>query len=198
MMAAFQPRGVRLPERKERVNERIRAREIRVIGADGAQLGIMIPQQALDLAREAGLDLVEVAATSVPPVCRIMDYGRFLYEQRKKEHAAKRKQKQITVKEVKFRPRTDEHDYVFKKNHIIRFLNDGDKVKATVIFRGRENAHLDIGLKILDRIRGELQDICMVETPPRKEGSILHMILAPRKGAASAAARPAETPKARG
>ena len=197
-MAAFQPRGVRLPERKERVNERIRAREIRVIGADGAQLGIMIPQQALDLAREAGLDLVEVAATSVPPVCRIMDYGRFLYEQRKKEHAAKRKQKQITVKEVKFRPRTDEHDYVFKKNHIIRFLNDGDKVKATVIFRGRENAHLDIGLKILDRIRGELQDICMVETPPRKEGSILHMILAPRKGAGSPAARPAETPNARG
>jgi translation initiation factor IF-3 len=99
---------------------------------------------------------------------------------------------------VKFRPRTDEHDYVFKKNHIIRFLNDGDKVKATVIFRGRENVHLDIGLRILDRIRGELQDICMVETPPRKEGSILHMILAPRKGAGSAAARPAETPKARG
>jgi len=199
-MAAFQSRGMmRLPERKERINDRIRAREIRVIGEDGAQLGIMPPQQALDIARQAGLDLVEVAPNSAPPVCRIMDYGRFLYEQRKKEHAAKRKQKQFALKEVKFRPRTDEHDYLFKKNHIVRFLQDGDKVKATVIFRGRENVHLDIGMRVLNRLREELQEICTVEVLPRKEGSILHMILAPRKGAgAPAPPRPQERPSPRG
>jgi translation initiation factor IF-3 len=180
---------MRLPERRERVNERIRAREIRVIGADGTQLGIMPPPQALEIAREAGLDLVEVAPNSAPPVCRIMDYGRYLYEQRKKEHAAKKKQKQFALKEVKFRPRTDEHDYVFKRNNIQRFLQDGDKVKATVIFRGRENVHIDIGMRILDRLRDELQDYGQVETAPRKEGSILHMILAPKKGAGTPATR---------
>src|SRR5215813_9567126 len=198
-MAAFMPRGgIRLPERKERVNEKIRAREIRVIGEDGSQLGIMTPQQALDIARQATLDLVEVAPNSVPPVCRIMDYGRYLYEQRKKEHAAKKKQKQITLKEVKFRPRTDEHDYTFKKNNIVRFLQDGDKVKATVIFRWREKAHLEIGLRILNRLREEVQEMGMVEIPPRKEGSILHMIIAPKKGAgAPAPPRPTTPPPPR-
>lgn len=197
-MAAFRPGMARLPERKERVNERIRAREIRVIGEDGSQLGIMSPGQALDMARSSGLDLVEVSPNSAPPVCRIMDYGRFLYDQRKKEHAAKRKQKQFSVKEVKFRPRTDEHDYVFKKNNIERFLRSGDKVKATVIFRGRENVHVQNGMRILDRLRGELEEICTVETHPRKEGSILHMILSPKKGisppkppASASARRPA-------
>lgn len=200
-MAAYQP-GNRLPERKERVNDKIRARELRVIGAEGEQLGIMLPADALAKARAEGLDLVEVSPNSVPPVCRIMDYGRFLYDQRKKEHQAKRKQKQFVVKEIKFRPRTDEHDYAFKRNNIERFLKEGDKVKATVVFRGRENVHVDRGRRILDRLRGELLEVGIIETEPRKEGSMMHMIIAPKKGAGaaptSAPASPPAPPQAQG
>jgi translation initiation factor IF-3 len=180
-MRPFQGQGPRPPERKERVNDRIRAKEIRVIDDEGKQLGVMIPQLALDLAKERGFDLVEVSPTAVPPVCRIMDYGQFLYERKKKEHAAKRKQKQFKVKEIKFRPKTDEHDYQFKLKNIIRFLGEGDKVKATIIFRGRENFHQDIGFRILDRLKNELGEAGAVEVPPRKEGSLLHMIIAPKK-----------------
>ncbi len=180
-MRPFQGQGPRLPERKERVNDRIRAKEIRVIDEQGNQLGVMIPQLALDLARERGYDLVEVSPTAVPPVCRIMDYGQFLYERKKKEHAAKRKQKVFRVKEIKFRPKTDEHDYQFKLKNIMRFLTEGDKVKATIIFRGRENFHQDIGFRILERLRSELNETGIIEVPPRKEGSLLHMIIAPKK-----------------
>ncbi len=126
------------------MNDRIRAREIRVIDADGAQLGVITPQDALRKAREQNLDLVEISPSAVPPVCRIMDYGKFLYEQEKKDRAAKKHQKQIVLKEVKFSVNVDEHDYVTKRNHVLRFLSDGDKVKASLRFRGREMAHQNL------------------------------------------------------
>jgi translation initiation factor IF-3 len=163
------------------VNQRIRAREVRVIGADNEQLGIMPPQEALKVAVERGLDLVEVAPTANPPVCRIMDYGKYLYQLNKKLHEAKKHQKNITVKEVKFRPNTDEHDYEFKKNHIIRFLKQGDKVKATVFFRGREIVHQSIGRALLDRLVEELTDVGAVEAKPKMEGPHLTAIFAPKK-----------------
>jgi translation initiation factor IF-3 len=175
-------------EKKLRVNEKIRTREVRVIGQDGAQLGIMSPDQALRIAQEGGLDLVEVSPDAVPPVCRILDYGKYRYQLNKKAQEAKKKQKVIQVKEVKFRPKTDEHDYEFKKNNIIRFLNKGKKVKATVIFRGRENMHRDIGYKILGRLRQEVGEFGVVETEPRQEGPFLDMILAPKKWSGQAAA----------
>jgi translation initiation factor IF-3 len=164
-----------------RVNQRIRAREVRVIGADNEQLGIMPPQEALKVAVENGLDLVEVAPTANPPVCRIMDYGKYLYQLNKKLHEAKKHQKNITVKEVKFRPNTDDHDYDFKKNHIIRFLKQGDKVKATVFFRGREIVHQNIGRALLDRLVEELMDIGTVEAKPKMEGPHLTAIFSPKK-----------------
>jgi translation initiation factor IF-3 len=161
------------------MNERIRAREIRVIGADGEQLGIMTPQDATRKAREQDLDLVEISATAVPPVCRIMDYGKFLYEQEKKERAAKKNQKQIVLKEVKFSVNVDEHDYVTKRNHVFRFLNDGDKVKASLRFKGREMAHQNLGRKVLERLINEVGDKGVVEFRPRMEGNTVHVILAP-------------------
>src|SRR5690606_18710959 len=133
----------RSPRRDDRtrVNERIRVREVRVIDETGEQLGIMPPQEGLRIAREKGLDLVEISASAQPPVCRIMDFGRYSYEQQKRARSARKHQKTIELKEIKFRPKVDEHDYQFKKKHIERFLADGDKVKATIFFRGRENAH---------------------------------------------------------
>ena len=139
-----------------------------MIGADGTQLGIMTPEQALRLAQEQALDLVEVSPESAPPVCRILDYGKYRYQINKKAQEAKKKQRIIQVKEVKFRPKTDEHDYDFKRNNIIRFLSKGKKVKATVIFRGRENQHRDIGYRILSRIRQEVSDYGIVESEPRQ------------------------------
>ncbi len=161
------------------MNERIRAREIRVIGPDGEQLGIMTPQDATRKAREQSLDLVEISATAVPPVCRIMDYGKFLYEQEKKERAAKKNQKQIVLKEVKFSVNVDEHDYVTKRNHVLRFLEEGDKVKASLRFRGREMAHQNLGRKVLERLVTEVGDKGIVEFRPRMEGNTVHVILAP-------------------
>jgi translation initiation factor IF-3 len=171
-----------------------------VIAADGGQLGIMPPEQALRLAIEAGLDLVEVSPESNPPVCRILDYGKYRYQINKKAQEARKKQRVIQVKEVKFRPKTDEHDYEFKRNNIIRFLSRGKKVKATVIFRGRENQHRDIGYKILKRIREEVGEYGLVESEPRQEGPFLDMILAPKKWSgqavpAAASAPPAAAPK---
>ena len=157
-------------------------REVRVIDDTGQQLGIMPPQQALAIARSKGLDLVEIAATANPPVCRIMDFGRYQYQEQKRARTAKKHQKVIEVKEIKFRPKVDEHDYQFKKKHIERFLADGDKVKATIFFRGRENAHPEIGRKILDRLMGELIEVAIAEQEPQKEGNQLHTILAPRPG----------------
>ena len=167
-----------------RVNERIRVREIRVIDDTGSQLGIMPPPQALAIAKQKGLDLVEISPTAVPPVCRIMDYGKYQYQEQKRAREAKKHQRIIEVKEIKFRPKVDEHDYQFKKKHIERFLAEGDKVKATIFFRGRENAHPEIGHRILDRLISELNDLAVTESAPQKEGNQLHTILAPRPGGA--------------
>ena len=164
-----------------RTNERIRVREVRVIDDEGKQIGILQPFEALRLAREKNLDLVEVSPTAQPPVCRIMDFGKYLYEQDKKERAAKKHQKIITVKEVKFKINVDEHDYEFKKNHVLRFLEDGDKVKATIFFRGREMTHTNLGRQILDRLIKDIGDKGIVEFRPRMEGNTLHAILAPKK-----------------
>ncbi len=166
---------------RARVNHRIRAPEIRVIAEDGEQLGVMRPDEALKIAEERGLDLVEVAPTARPPVCRVMDYGKYLYQQSKKAQEAKKHQKTIQVKEVKFRPKIDQHDYEFKKNHVIRFLKDENKVKATVMFRGREVTHAEIGREILDRLRQEVEELAQVERPPKLEGYNMTMILSPRK-----------------
>ncbi len=164
-----------------RVNERIRVREIRVIDDTGAQVGIMAPPQALALAREKGLDLVEISPTATPPVCRIMDYGKFQYTEQKRQRQAKKHQKVIEVKEIKFRPKVDEHDYQFKKKHIERFLEDGDKVKATIFFRGREMAHPEIGRRILERLIDDLAEVATPENMPRQEGNQMHTILAQKK-----------------
>jgi translation initiation factor IF-3 len=153
---------------------------VRVIDDTGQQLGIMPPQQALTIARQKGLDLVEIAATANPPVCRIMDFGRYQYQEQKRARQAKKHQKIIEVKEIKFRPKVDEHDYQFKKKHIERFLEDGDKVKATIFFRGREMAHPDIGRRILERLIDELGEVAVAETMPRLEGNQMHTILTRR------------------
>ena len=184
---AFDRSGPRRDDRV-RVNERIRVREIRVIDDDGKQLGIMPPPQALVIAKQKGLDLVEISPTAVPPVCRIMDFGKYQYQEQKRAREAKKHQKVIDVKEIKFRPKVDEHDYQFKKKHIERFLAEGDKVKATIFFRGREMAHPEIGRRILERLCDELADVAIAETMPRQEGNQMHTILA-KKPAGGAAAR---------
>jgi translation initiation factor IF-3 len=154
-----------------------------VIDETGQQLGIMPPPQALTIARSKGLDLVEISPTAVPPVCRIMDYGKYQYQEAKRSREAKKHQKVIEVKEIKFRPKVDEHDYQFKKKHIERFLEDGDKVKATVFFRGREMAHPEIGQRILMRLIEDLAELAMPETMPRQEGNQMHTILSQKRGA---------------
>ena len=143
----------------------------------------MPPPQAVAIARQKGLDLVEISPTAQPPVCRIMDFGKYQYQEQKRSREAKKHQRVIEVKEIKFRPKVDAHDYDFKKKHIERFLADGDKVKATIFFRGRENAHPEIGRRILERLVGELTDVAITESDPQKEGNQLHTILAPRPGA---------------
>ncbi len=144
-------------------------------------MGVMGPPEARQLAQDKGLDLVEVAPTARPPVCRIMDYGKYLYQQGKKAQEARKHQKIIQVKEVKFRPKIDRHDYEFKRNHIIRFLKDEARVKATVIFRGREITHSELGREILKRLQGELSEIADAEGHPRLEGHTMTMILTPKK-----------------
>ncbi len=167
-------------------------REIRVIDDTGQQLGIMAPPQALAIARQKGLDLVEISPTAVPPVCRIMDYGKYAYQEQKRAREAKKHQKIIEVKEIKFRPKVDEHDYQFKKKHIERFLADGDKVKATIFFRGREMAHPEIGRRILERLIADLGEQALVESAPRQEGNQMHTILAQRVDKSRKPSGPAE------
>ncbi|HEX5235613.1 MAG TPA: translation initiation factor IF-3 [Silvibacterium sp.] len=164
-----------------RINDRIRAREVRVIDDAGEQLGILPPFEALKIARERGLDLVEVSPNAVPPVCRIQDYGKFLYEKDKSERAARKKQKIIVVKEVKFSVTVDEHDYQTKKNQAVRFLTEGDKVKASLRFKGRQMAHRELGYNIINRLIQDIGDAGSVEFMPRMEGTTLHAILAPGK-----------------
>jgi len=162
-------------------NDMIRAREVRVIGPEGDQLGIMPRNEAIAAAHDVGLDLVEVAATSDPPVCRIMDYGKYKYEQQKKKADAKKRQSVIQIKEIKVRPKTDDHDYETKLRHIRRFLEDGDRCKVTVFFRGREIVHKDRGVAILDRMVADLADVAKQEQPPKFEGRTMQMLLVPKK-----------------
>ena len=164
-----------------RRNEEISAPQLRVIAADGSQAGVMSRFDALQMASVAELDLVEVSPTAEPPVVRIMDYGKFLFEQSKKAHSAKRKQKQIQVKEVKFRPGTGEADYQIKLRNLTRFLAEGDKAKVTLRFRGREMVHQDIGRKLLDRVSGDLAPHAVVEQNPLMEGKQMIMVFAPKK-----------------
>ena len=164
-----------------RINDRIRAREIRVIDEKGEQLGILPPFEALKIARERGLDLVEVSPTAVPPVCRIQDYGKFLYEKEKSDRAAKKRQKVIVVKEVKFSVTIDNHDYETRRNQAIRFLKEGDKVKASLRFKGRQMAHRELGYAIINRLIQDIGENGIVEFMPRMEGNTLHAILAPGK-----------------
>lgn len=160
------------------VNERIRAREVRVVDEHGEQLGIMPTLQALDIARQRGLDLVEVAATAMPPVCRIMDYGKYKYQQKKKAHEAKKKQVVIQVKEIKLRPGTDQHDFDFKVKHAQRFLEQGDKVKVLIFFRGREIMHQELGQEMMERVLKALESYGQVESPPKLEGKAMVAIVA--------------------
>ena len=177
-----------------RTNEKIRAREIRVIDEHGEQLGIMAPFDALKMARERSLDLVEVSPNAVPPVCRIQDYGKYLYEKDKSDRAARKKQKIIVVKEVKFSVTVDEHDYQTKKNQAARFLSEGDKVKASLRFRGRQMAHRDLGYKIINRLIMDIGDSGIVEFMPRMEGTTLHAIIAPSKKAEAPAPKKQAAP----
>jgi translation initiation factor IF-3 len=154
---------------------------VRVIGADGSQVGVISIAAANKLAEEAELDLVEIAPTANPPVCRVMDYGKFKYRESKKQHEARLKQKQIVVKEVKFRPGTDEGDYKIKLRNLTRFLEEGDKTKITLRFRGREMAHQEFGVRLLERIRADLEGVGQVESMPKLEGRQMIMIIAPKK-----------------
>lgn len=165
-----------------RVNRYIRAKAVRVIGPEGDQLGILPIAEALRVAEEQELDLVEVSSKSDPPVCRLMDYGKFKYQQQKKAHEAKKKQAVVHVKEVKFRPKTDDHDLQFKIRHIERFLKDGLKSKVTVVFRGRELSHPEIGKEILERVSEEIKEWGVIEVGPKFEGRTMVMVLSPRPG----------------
>lgn len=169
-------------ERKHRLNREIMAPEVRLSGPDNEPLGIVSLAEALRMAGEIDVDLVEIAATAVPPVCRLMDYGKFKYQEQKRAAEAKSKQKVIEVKEVKFRPGTDEGDYNIKMRNLRRFIaEDGDKGKVTLRFRGREITHQDIGMRLLERIRDELADVAVVEHMPKLEGRQMIMVLAPKK-----------------
>ncbi|WP_420886929.1 translation initiation factor IF-3 [Candidatus Dactylopiibacterium carminicum] len=168
-----------------RLNREIGVPEVRLVGEDGEQLGIVSTQQALVMAEEAGVDLVEIAPQAKPPVCRIMDYGKFKYQEQKRAHEAKQKQKQkqkqIQVKEIKLRPGTDENDYQIKMRNMTRFLEEGDKVKVTLRYRGREMAHQEFGIRQLERIKADLGDTIVVEQFPKLEGRQLIMVVAPKK-----------------
>lgn len=164
-----------------RINGEISAPEVRLVGLEGEQLGIVSLAQATSLAEEKEVDLVEIAPTAQPPVCRLMDYGKFKYRESKKRHDAKLKQKQIQVKEVKFRPGTDEGDYQIKLRNLIRFLEDGDKTKITLRFRGREMAHQEFGVRLLERIKGELEPYGTIEQFPKMEGRQMVMVLSPKR-----------------
>ena len=167
--------------KRVRRNEEIDAAEVRVIDSDGEQRGVMGVAEAIEIARDEGLDLVEVAPTAEPPVCRIMDFGKYLFEQNKKAQSAKRKQKQVHVKEIKFRPGTDEGDYQVKLRKLVQFLENGDKTKITLRFRGREMAHQELGANLLARVREDLDEYGVVEQMPQMEGRQMIMVIAPKK-----------------
>lgn len=163
-----------------RTNDRIRVPEIRLIGAEGENIGVVTPARGMALAEEAGLDLVEISPNAVPPVCKIMDLGKFKYEQQKREAEARKKQKIIEIKEIKFRPGTDTHDYDVKMRSVMKFLEEGDKVKVTLRFRGREMAHQDLGLELLNRVKDAVGEAGKVDSMPKLEGRQMVMMISPR------------------
>lgn len=186
-------RGANLSNKDLRVNERIRVREVRLIDENGEQLGVLPTLEALRIARERNLDLVEVAPTAAPPVCRLIDYGKFMYEQTKKEREARKNQKAVLLKEVRLTPKTDEHDVEFKSRMVQKFLEDGDKVKVTVRFKGREMAHPQLGRQVLETVANNLKNVATIERTPLIEGRTMTMILAParqQKGQQSASQAP--------
>ncbi|SHG64709.1 bacterial translation initiation factor 3 (bIF-3) [Cognatiyoonia sediminum] len=162
-----------------RINDRIRATEIRLIGAEGENVGVVSPERALVMAEDAGLDLVEISPNANPPVCKIMDYGKFKYETQKKEAEARKKQKTIEIKEIKFRPNTDNHDYEVKMRNVFKFLENGDKVKITLRFRGREMAHQELGRQLLERVAEDTKETGKVENFPKMEGRQMVMLIGP-------------------
>ncbi|OVZ60848.1 translation initiation factor IF-3 [Pigmentiphaga sp. NML080357] len=170
-------------DKPNRINGEITAPEVRLIGVDGEQLGIVKLAEAVRLSEQNDVDLVEIAPNAQPPVCRLMDYGKFKYQEQKRQHEAKLKQKIIQVKEVKFRPGTDEGDYQVKLRNLRRFLEEGDKAKVTLRFRGREMAHQELGMRVLERVRDDLVEISAVEAMPKLEGRQMVMVLAPKKKA---------------
>ncbi|MFA7679459.1 MAG: translation initiation factor IF-3 [Pigmentiphaga sp.] len=170
-------------DKANRINGEITAPEVRLIGVEGEQLGIVKLAEAFRLSEQHEVDLVEIAPTAQPPVCRLMDYGKFKYQEQKRQHEAKLKQRTIQVKEVKFRPGTDEGDYQVKLRNLRRFLEEGDKAKVTLRFRGREMAHQELGMRVLERVRDELTEIAQVESMPKLEGRQMVMVIAPRKKA---------------
>jgi len=163
------------------MNDRIRAPQVRLVGPDGSQIGIVSTQDALRRAQDLDLDLVEVAPQANPPVARIMDYGKFKYERDIRQKEARKKQARVEVKEIKFRPKIDPHDYATKKGHVVRFLTAGARVKVTIMFRGREMAHTELGRKILDRLVEDLADMAVVESTPKQDGRNMVMVIAPIK-----------------
>jgi len=191
---SFPPRR---PKIRENVNEAIRVREVRAVFPDGS-VEIMPTPAAVRKAQDMGLDLILIAPTAEPPVAKAMDYGQWQYEQKKKQHEAKKKQHVIQVKELKFRPNTDDHDYEFKKNHAIRFLKDGNRVKAVVQFRGREIAHVDLGRKLLLRFAEDLNGVGAIEGQPKLEGRNAHVIISPVKATTPAKEKTEKPPKDQG
>jgi len=173
-------------EKELRINSEINVPEVRLVGANNEPLGVVAIAEANQMAETAELDLVEIAPTAVPPVCRIMDYGKFKYRESKKRHEAKLKQKQIVIKEVKFRPSTDEGDYKIKLRNLVRFLEEGDKAKITLRFRGREMAHQEFGVRLLQRVKADLDPYAVVEQFPKMEGRQMIMVLSPKKVAVPA------------
>ena len=182
---------MRIKPHEIRVNEQIRITPIRLIGAEGEQVGIIPTREAMARAREAGLDLVEVSPTSKPPVCRILDYGKFKYDMAKKTANSKKKQHAVSIKGMRYRPKTEEHDYQFKLKHVRSFLKQGHKVKCFVIFRGREKAHAEFGHKILERLANNLVDFGIIESMPRLEGNSMNMLVSPRPASAKKPAKAA-------
>ena len=185
------------PERDPtRINERIRVSEVRLIDEDGSQIGVIKTDQALTMAQERDLDLVEVAPDSRPPVARLLDYSKYKYEQEQKAKAARKHQQQVNVREIKLRPKIADHDYMTKKGHVERFLNGGDKVKVTIMFRGREQAHPERGRALLERLFEDVSELATIESNPQQEGRNMHMMLAPQRSPRTRAERAAGEPAA--
>ncbi|NUP01111.1 MAG: translation initiation factor IF-3 [Nonomuraea sp.] len=181
-----------------RINERIRVPEVRLVGPNGEQVGIVSIHDALKLAQEADLDLVEVAATARPPVCKLMDYGKFKYESAMKAREARKNQAHTIIKEIKLRPKIDPHDYETKKGHVVRFLKAGDKVKVTIMFRGREQSRPELGFRLLQRLAEDVQELGFVESQPKQDGRNMIMVIGPHKKKAEAKAEKAAAKAQRG